>query len=79
LQRVSGGALLSGIFGGRAEFDRWLLENHPAAKLEDFELGLSLAESAGFLRALTQSCSDRSAHHRTGVRKVTAAQFASRS
>jgi hypothetical protein len=69
LQRVSGGAFLSGIFGGRAEFDLWLLENHPAAKLEDFELGSSLAETAGYPSALAQRA-DLSGCHVKGARKV---------
>jgi len=44
LQRVTGGAFVSGVFGGRAEFCRWLTQAHPNAELLEFELGPSLAE-----------------------------------
>lgn len=46
VQRVSGGAFVSGIFTGREEFDRWLAEHYPDAELLDFEQGRSFSELA---------------------------------
>jgi hypothetical protein len=43
MQRVTGGAFVSGIFSGRAEFDKWLAEHYPDGQVLDFEQSCSLA------------------------------------
>jgi hypothetical protein len=44
VQRISGGAFVSGIFSGSEEFDKWLVSHYPDAVLLDFERNCSLAE-----------------------------------
>ena len=44
VQRLTGGAFVTGVFSSRAEFDRWLSEHYPDAESLDFELGRSFLE-----------------------------------
>lgn len=53
VQRMTGGAFVSGIFSGSEEFDKWLATHYPDAVLLDFERNCSLAEISGNKRLHT--------------------------